>query len=89
MEFSIPPDELGNVAFVLANWFADALVVCVFLLDYILVTEVKYDQVWRCLIIYRNCRFPFIVVAAIPCLTYISSFSTYFTCIRNKDNDVY
>lgn len=25
--FSIPIDEMGNVAFVLANWFADALVV--------------------------------------------------------------
>lgn len=27
-EFSIPVDELGNVSFVLTNWFADALLVC-------------------------------------------------------------
>lgn len=27
VEFSIPIDEMGNVAFVLANWFADAVVV--------------------------------------------------------------
>lgn len=50
--------------------------------------EVKYYQVWRCLIIYRNCRFPFIVVMAIPCLTYISSFSMYFTHIFHKVDDI-
>ncbi|KAF8193015.1 hypothetical protein BJ912DRAFT_253649 [Pholiota molesta] len=55
--FSIPVDELGNVTFVLANWFADALIV------------------WRCMIIYRNCRFPTIYVMAIPCLAYLGSFS--------------
>ena len=33
VEFSIPPDELGNVAFVLGNWFADALVVSARLLS--------------------------------------------------------
>jgi hypothetical protein len=55
--FSIPPDELGNVTFVLANWFADALVV------------------WRCMTIYRNCRYPIVVVMALPCLAYLGSFS--------------
>ncbi|KAF5310069.1 hypothetical protein D9619_010313 [Psilocybe cf. subviscida] len=55
VEFSIPPDELGNVAFVLGNWFADALVV------------------WRCMIIYRNCRIPTWIVMGIPCLAYLGS----------------
>ena len=27
LEFAIPVDELGNVTFTLANWFADALIV--------------------------------------------------------------
>ncbi|KAF8877561.1 hypothetical protein CPB84DRAFT_1794780 [Gymnopilus junonius] len=55
--FSIPVNELGNVTFVLANWFADALVV------------------WRCMIIYSNCRYHTVIVMAIPCLAYIGSLS--------------
>ncbi|PPQ94610.1 hypothetical protein CVT25_011404 [Psilocybe cyanescens] len=60
VEFSIPIDEIANVAYVLANWFADGMVL----------------QVYRCMIIYRSCRYPSWLVMGIPAIAYLGSVTT-------------
>ncbi|KAH9478938.1 hypothetical protein JR316_0009401 [Psilocybe cubensis] len=58
VEFSIPVDEVANVAYVLANWFADGMVV------------------YRCMVIYRGCRFSPYLVMGIPAIAYLGSVTT-------------
>jgi len=68
--FSIPVDNVGNVAFVLSNWMSDALLVSTSpavelncLLD-----DSPQRQVWRFKVIYERCQAPTWVVMLFPCL---------------------
>ena len=80
-EFSIPVDELGNVAFVLNNWLCDAVIVSTSVICRVrlaMVAEFVW-QVWRCMVIYKGCRLPLWAIMFSPCLLFLASFGTSST----------